>query len=449
MRFFKWNWYKFMNQWFSAEKQLKKKIGIIFDIDLLKKNPFMSQSLQSQNQGYCQICYTKFNSSGDRSRADSLSCGHQFCKEDWEEYLKQRVNDGFQSVYSKCPQHMCNVVVPHSMFLKYLKGEDLKTYLKWYCKAYTDDNKNVRWCPYQGCDYCIEYRDSGKPYIDCKCGNSFCFRCGQESHRPCDCSVTDLWKSKNSAESENITWIMANTKQCPECRKPIEKNQGCNHMNCKMCSYEFCWLCLGKWSDHGQKTGGYYACNKYDELKKQGDDKIAKEENKRAQAKNELDRYMFYFERFNNHDKAEKHARNLKPVIKVKIDLLQQIKKYPLAELEFLDEAINEVVKCRQVLKYTYVFGFYLTNQKELNLFQFAQEDLEKNCDYLHELIEKPLDPFLDSNVVDRSSFYHYKGQLVNYTQVTKKVRLFVCLIVSLQFYESLLEGIEKGLTNI
>lgn len=78
---------------------------------------------------------------------------------------------------------------------------------------------------------------------------------------------------------------------------------------------------------------------------------------------------MFYFERFNNHDKAEKHARNLKPVIKAKIHLLYEIKKYPLAELEFLDVAINEVIRCRQVLKYTYVYGYYLNNSKELSLF--------------------------------------------------------------------------------
>jgi hypothetical protein len=56
---------------------------------------------------------------------------------------------------------------------------------------------------------------------------------------------------------------------------------------------------------------------------------------------------MFYFERFNNHDKAEKHGRNLRPVIKAKINLLHDIKKYPLKELEFLEEAINEVVRCR------------------------------------------------------------------------------------------------------
>jgi ariadne-1 len=75
-----------------------------------------------------------------------------------------------------------------------------------------------------------------------------------------------------------------------------------------MCSYEFCWLCNGKWSEHGQKTGGYYNCNKYEELKKI-DKKLSNDEKRRTDAKNELDKYIFYFERYNNHDKAEKHAR--------------------------------------------------------------------------------------------------------------------------------------------
>ena len=40
------------------------------------------------------------------------------------------------------------------------------------------------------------------------------------------------WIRKNSAESENLNWILANTKPCPKCKRPIEKNQGCMHMNC-------------------------------------------------------------------------------------------------------------------------------------------------------------------------------------------------------------------------
>ena len=75
------------------------------------------------------------------------------------------------------------------------------------------------------------------------------------------------WNDKNSAESENIIWIKANTKKCPKCRKPIEKNQGCNHMTCRKevggCSYEFCWICMGDWTKHGSETGGYYKCNRF------------------------------------------------------------------------------------------------------------------------------------------------------------------------------------------
>lgn len=66
------------------------------------------------------------------------------------------------------------------------------------------------------------------------------------------------------------------------------------------------------------------------------------------------------------------------------------------------------------MLKYTYVYGYYLKSMKAQNLFEFIQQDLEKNTEFLHELIEKPLDPFLNEEV-NRSPFYQYKGELVNY----------------------------------
>lgn len=35
-----------------------------------------------------------------------------------------------------------------------------------------------------------------------------------------------------------------NFKQCPKCRRWVEKTQGCDHMTCR-CGGEFCYKCGG------------------------------------------------------------------------------------------------------------------------------------------------------------------------------------------------------------
>ena len=57
-------------------------------------------------------------------------------------------------------------------------------------------------------------------------------------------------------------WLKANTRPCPHCKAPIEKNDGCNHVVCKSCSFEFCWVCMKAWYLHTiETTDGKY--NKY------------------------------------------------------------------------------------------------------------------------------------------------------------------------------------------
>lgn len=35
-----------------------------------------------------------------------------------------------------------------------------------------------------------------------------------------------------------------------------------SHMTCKKCKWEFCWVCMGPWSEHGT---AWYQCNRFDE----------------------------------------------------------------------------------------------------------------------------------------------------------------------------------------
>ena len=41
---------------------------------------------------------------------------------------------------------------------------------------------------------------------------------------------------------------------CPRCGVLIQKNGGCNHMQCGKCRHEFCWFCLGSYYNytHGE-----------------------------------------------------------------------------------------------------------------------------------------------------------------------------------------------------
>ena len=149
---------------------------------------------------------------------------------------------------------------------------------------------------------------------------------------------------------------------------------------------------------------------------------------------------MFYYERYANHDKSARLGKQLRPVIEKKIQMLHEIKNYPIGELKFLSEALVSTIKCRNVLKWTYAYGYYLDKdvpeaKKDLNhkdQFEFWQTKLEEMTDYLHEMVETNLDCYLDPNITDRTPFYKFKGKLVSFSEATT------------QYYTNLVGGLEE-----
>merc|ERR1712157_669481 len=190
-------------------------------------------------------------------------------------------------------------------------------------------------------------------------------------------------------ESETANWILANTKSCPKCSSRIEKNQGCNHMSCQQCKYEFCWICLAPWSEHGANTGGYYKCNKFDPNSSNSDD-----QSDAAKAKRELDKYLHYYKRFHAHSEAQKFAKKQLKDTESRMVLIQEsTDDSTWNDVDFLKDAVEQLVECRRVLKYTYTFAYYMSetqsNQKER--FEYHQEMLEKFTENLSEVTEEPL----------------------------------------------------------
>lgn len=154
-------------------------------------------------------------------------------------------------------------------------------------------------------------------------------------------------------------------------------------MTCKSCSNHFCWICLGKWSEHNDN----YRCNKpVEQAAGSSSEKL------------ELERYVHFFERYHGHGKGMDYARSQSIAMKARLELLDSSSNN---EIEFLHQAIkvlDTVVECRRVLKYTYVMGCFLdpTDPKK-NLFQYQQEMLEKNTEMLSHYTETKV--FIESGL--------------------------------------------------
>ena len=115
--------------------------------------------------------------------------------------------------------------------------------------------------------------------VICSNGHSFCSLCDQPAHAPTSCEDHRAWvqkikdeisdasdengKAMEGTDLANALWLKANTKKCPRCSALIEKDEGCNHMTCRKCRHDFCWICMQPWSLHSNTTGGYFQCNRF------------------------------------------------------------------------------------------------------------------------------------------------------------------------------------------
>lgn len=354
----------------------------------------------------CRICYDEEVKEED---SFALPCGHSFCKDCYGSFLNSAVDAGPQCVDTRCPEHKCQLIVPHGACRSMMSPEMVIKFDKYVMERFIDSNPMLRFCPGPGCNKVA--MGSGVTHVECACSLPFCFRCGEEVHDPASCSQLQEWKKKCSNESETANWILANTKKCPKCQARIEKNQGCNHMSCKICKHDFCWICLQEWKDHNNNTGGYYKCNRY----------VSTAEKGAKQAKAELDRYLHYYQRYHNHNQAMKLAQTQQmPAAEKRMQSMQEA-GHDWSEVQYLKHALQQIIICRRVLKCTYVLGYFLPSEREKekackDLFEDHQWMLEDKTDKLHELVERPVDGS------DKDKAALRKTDVVNLTRVTDKL---------------------------
>ncbi|VEU22753.1 DEKNAAC103798 [Brettanomyces naardenensis] len=284
-----------------------------------------------------------------------------------------------------------------------------------YCSKHCKSFKN---CPFPDCDSLIMQQgfDSNVvatleeftkrqliPTVQCSHKHEFCYSCLKGDHSPCPCSIAEKWEKKCKDDTETAHWITANTKDCPECSMPIEKNGGCNHMQCRNCNYEFCWVCLKDWACH---NNSYFNCTKY--VEDIGEAKTAQEKSRKS-----LERYLFYFRLFDNQRSSLSKDRELLEQFEGKIQEMQKKSSVSWIETLFYRESVDVLLQARRELMWSYAIMYYIDPKCPKQLVEGVQ------CTLSHQ-VEKLSRLFADTEV---NAVLQQKAKFLNYSNTVKKSR--------------------------
>ncbi|CAD6444594.1 cbdb2440-5f9e-4382-9b39-1985fce29fd3 [Sclerotinia trifoliorum] len=85
-----------------------------------------------------------------------------------------------------------------------------------------------------------------QPIMTCgDCSFKTCFTHKMPWHTGLTCDQYNTREREKLQQEEASQKLMEKaTKKCPKCQVRIEKNKGCDHMTCRFCKHEFCWMCF-------------------------------------------------------------------------------------------------------------------------------------------------------------------------------------------------------------
>eukprot|EP00736_Rhodelphis_marinus_P006050 Rmarinus@m.28057 len=337
----------------------------------------------------CSICYT--------SDADvaPLSCHHAFCKDCWFMYMKTKILDEKLSRIN-CPGEKCKVLLRRGVIEKYGNEEMVKIYDTRCLDSLVCYRKDLRFCPSPECDTVLKHNRLEEAHVRegetetvalekqtvlcSNCQYSCCFRCGV-AHEPATCKMMRQFEEQVDADGGNITWLKNNTRCCPRCDVSIEKNGGCNWIQCRSCRFEFCWLCL-QYMKHSDFS--VHKCNTYIDKGLNSDSN--------SERVHDLVRFEFFYSRHTAHTDSLRLEKELGPLVaQATEDMAAWVD--PL-DLQYLLQSWKILLEARTWIKASYVLAYYQKwpNANSKSLFEDLQHLLESRTEELSKLLSGVLE---------------------------------------------------------
>ena len=188
----------------------------------------------------CSICFEKRH----REQFVKTDCGCVACSDCHLQWARSQL-DSKARVVLRCPMPQCMAPLTTTDILRTLDEdtqEQLEETQTWNLLRSSTD---VKACPV--CNYVGFISPKQRSYLCEPCN-----KCWQEPATPWFSPLRSV--SALALELMSQSWKRLFCKQCPSCAAFIQKNEGCKHMECFKCGYEFCWKCYIDWKSHMERT---------------------------------------------------------------------------------------------------------------------------------------------------------------------------------------------------
>jgi hypothetical protein len=216
-----------------------------------KNSPKSVKSNTSKKKVYkCLICMENFEKSDEYKLTIKIipGCEHTFCTDCLNEYLKIEIIESKFPITCPGEGKKCESKFPPNFIFEIVDEKMKNKFWQFNFKKYiVDMGDKFFGCPTADCQYGIEIDEKNPPTnskFSCQlCNKKYCLKCKCEYHEGKTCS--EFKGKKNNKDEENFLEYAKREKikMCPKCKTWIEKIDGCNHMTCSKCKYEFCYIC--------------------------------------------------------------------------------------------------------------------------------------------------------------------------------------------------------------
>ena len=191
----------------------------------------------------------------------TLECGHASCTACLENIVRNMIVDK-NSRALKCPNIDCKtpMALQDITTISRNNRDTIDTFANIKNKEYLATLPGMRHCPTPDCPESFTNEENRAQNMVCQsCMTQYCANCLLPHSHGMTCKeaqeveqLKPIQNSKDKAERATRELLEKNTKKCPRCSVNIEKNEGCQHMTCRQCRYDFCWNCLGDYDVNGR-----------------------------------------------------------------------------------------------------------------------------------------------------------------------------------------------------